>query len=96
MFFDKFLDWLFRSLLVTHKYPHKVFNFYLEQVESYFFNYFIIHQTPGQVSYLLFKQKTHEIFSNYLYDFKSQNKKTFFLSTFYFLYNFKYTIKISE
>ena len=38
-----------------------------------FLNLFIINQTPDKVSHLLFKQKAHRVFLNYLYDFKSQS-----------------------
>ena len=37
------------------------------------FNLFIINQIIDEVSHLSFKQKGHEVFLNYLYDFKSWN-----------------------
>ena len=54
MFFDKYLSWLFYGVLLTPKYAYKV-----ENVESYFFNLFIISQTLDEVSHLKFKQNGH-------------------------------------
>ena len=63
MFFDKYLSWLLFSVL-THKCAYKVQN-----VESYFLNIFFINQTQDKVRHLLFKQKEHRVFLNYLYEF---------------------------
>ena len=68
MFFDKYLSWLLFSLLLTHKHTYKVL-----KCGELFLNLFIINQTLEIVSHLLFKQKGHGVFLNYLYGFKSQN-----------------------
>ena len=52
MFFGKYLIWLLFSVLLTRKYGYKVYN-----VESYFFNLFIINQTLDEVSHLSLTQK---------------------------------------
>ena len=46
----------------------------VQNVENYFFNSFIINQTIDEASHLPFKQKRHEVFLNYLFDFKSRGK----------------------
>ena len=37
------------------------------------FSLFIINQMPDKISHLSFKRKGHEVFLNYLNDFKSQS-----------------------
>ena len=52
--------------------------------------FFIINQTPQELSYLSFKHKKHEVFLNHLCDFKSQSmsreKNLYFLSNFFIFF----------
>ena len=45
--------------------------------------FFIINQTPEELTYLSFKQKKHEVYLNHLCDFKSQSMRREKKSLFY-------------